>query len=197
MGQQSTRMSTPPTSEADTSTMSGRPDMSTQSTSSTSPTPSTPPPSVRSNNTVKDLDLERYMGRWYEIAKYDNPWEKDCNHVTADYTLLSDGTVRVINSCYDIAGDLLSRGRGIATVPDPDNTGALIVKFSDSPPGEYNVYWTDYNYAIVGGQYLWILSRYPDIVDRHLVELLEIVADIGYDPDKLIAIHDDVVIHSG
>ncbi len=141
------------------------------------------------NSTVDRFDLERYMGQWYEIARFDHFFERDMIKVQAKYTLLPDGTVRVENSGYK--GDKYRMTRGRAKVARDGEPGLLRVKFvlfySD-----YRVLALDqenYSYALVGSsspKYLWILSRTPKLPVRVVNGLIEEAARRGYDTDQLI-----------
>lgn len=147
--------------------------------------------------TVSHVDLERYLGHWYEIAKYPNRFEKKCaGNVTADYSLLSDGKVRVINSCAGHRGQVAA-SRGTAKIVDSATNAKLKVAFfwpfygdywildlgSSSEPGG------PYEYSVVGEpsrRYLWILSRSPQIPESLYQEILRRIAERGYDPSKLV-----------
>lgn len=123
------------------------------------------------HTTVKILDLKRYMGLWYEIARYENRFEHGLVDVTATYTLRPDGLIRVENrgckrnSPYDIC----KTANGHAKIPDPAQPGKLKVSFFLNFYSDYYVLELDeenYNYALVGSstdKYLWILSRTPQL----------------------------------
>ncbi|HEX2529660.1 MAG TPA: lipocalin family protein [Geminicoccus sp.] len=136
---------------------------------------------------AKPVELERYMGRWYELARYENRFERGCEGVTADYSLRPDGTVDVVNTCREGSpGGEASAADGHATVV-PDSNGAKL-KVSFFWPF-YGDYWVldrsqDYEWAIVGepeGRFFWILSRDPTpgqaVLDQHLQRARE----LGYD----------------
>jgi apolipoprotein D and lipocalin family protein len=140
--------------------------------------------------TVSYVDIERYAGKWYEIAKYPVVFENGCVDVTAEYTVLEDGTVRVVNTCGSTDGgsrDIV----GSATVTDPSTNAKLSVSFF----GPFGApYWIieldeDYQYAVVGDpsrEFLWILSRTPSLDEATLSGILDRLPDRGYDPDGLI-----------
>ena len=124
---------------------------------------------------VEALDVERYMGKWYAIASIPTSFERQCvQGTTAEYTLLENGQVEVVNTCYDADGKVdVARGR--AWIPDPKEPTKLKVSFVNilwfwlfAAP-----YWVidlapDYSYAVVGHpsrQYGWILSRTPTLPD--------------------------------
>ena len=149
-----------------------------------------------SNETVKNLDIGRYMGQWYEIAKYPIVWEKDCERASANYVWDPiKQKVLVENQCW-VKDKLIRTRRAEAWVPDANDKGKLLIQFNDGLPADpgpapYWVHWTDYNYnAIVGGpsgQFLWWLSRKPKVWAIEVEPMLERVASFGYDPNKLMA----------
>lgn len=117
--------------------------------------------------TVEHVDIERYMGSWFEIAKFPQRFEEGLVGVTANYTLLPNGKVRVLNSGYekDFSGRLRT-AKGTARVVDPTTNAKLKVSFFWPFSGDYWILelGKDYEYAVVGEEsrrYLWILSRTP------------------------------------
>lgn len=141
--------------------------------------------------TVESVDLSRYIGTWYEIARYPNRFQRDCqSDTTAEYTLRKDGKVQVVNSCRQKNGKTKT-ARGTAKVADKTTNAKLRVTFFWPFYGDYWVIGLspDYRYAIVGEpnrKYLWILSRTPGMDERTFAEVLEQIRKAGYDPDKLI-----------
>lgn len=138
------------------------------------------------NRTVTHLDLNRYMGRWYEIARFDHPFERGMERCVADYRLLPDGSVEVLNSGYKAGKHKVSRGKAKAT----SLPGELKVTFFLFP-APYKVMELDDNYqwSIVGSSspnYLWILSRTPTLPDSVQTDLLERCKRRGYDIEELI-----------
>ncbi len=141
--------------------------------------------------TVDRVDVKRYMGTWFEIAKFPQRFEKGLVGVTADYTLLPNGKVRVLNSGYEgtFAGKLKT-ARGKAWVVDTTTNAKLKVSFFW--PFAAN-YWIlelgkDYEYAVVGDEsrkYLWILSRTPQMDETTYNAVLQRVRDKGFDVTKL------------
>ena len=137
--------------------------------------------------TAGAVDLERYQGRWYEIARYPNRFEKDCFAVTADYTLREDGRVGVVNTCRKGARDgPAEAAEGVARRVGP---AMLEVKFAPSwVPFGWGDYWVlaledDYSAALVGspdGKYLWILSRTPTLSGGTLERMIAAAAARGY-----------------
>ncbi len=141
--------------------------------------------------TASDVDIERYAGKWYEIARYPAIFQEGCVDVTAEYTVLADGAVRVVNTCGSTDGssrDIV----GTARVIDPTTNAKLSVSFFGPLFGA--PYWIielddDYQYAVVGNpsrEFLWILSRTPALDDTTLSGILGRLPDYGYDPDRLI-----------
>jgi apolipoprotein D and lipocalin family protein len=141
--------------------------------------------------TVDSVDLSRYSGTWYEIARYPNRFQRDCqSDTTADYRLRKDGKVQVVNSCRQKDGKTKT-ARGTAKVADKTTNAKLRVTFFWPFYGDYWVIGLspDYRYAIVGEpkrKYLWILSRTPEMDGRTYQEIVEQVRAAGYDPEKLI-----------
>jgi len=139
---------------------------------------------------VEPLDVQRYMGKWYAIASIPTSFERQCiQGTTAEYTLLENGQVQVVNTCYDADGNPdVARGR--AWIPDPRDPAKLQVSFVNflwfwlfSAP-----YWVidlapDYSYAVVGHptrQYGWILSRTPTLPEDVLSGIVTRLEEQGY-----------------
>lgn len=140
---------------------------------------------------VSSVDLDRYQGRWYEIARLENSFEKNCEGVTADYSRREDGLIRVVNTCRVGAPDGKARvADGKARVADPANNAKLEVSFFGPFWGDY---WIldlaeDYSRSIVGepsGRYLWILARTPTLSDESRADALAKLQRFGYDTSKL------------
>lgn len=143
--------------------------------------------------TVKQVDLNRYMGTWYEIARFDHSFERGLVGVTATYTLLPDNKIRVINKGYkNTLSGKESVAKGKAKVPDPNEPGKLKVSFFLWFYADYYILELDeenYSYALIGSssdKYLWILSRTPILPESTLNRLLEKARKRGYDTDNLI-----------
>jgi len=145
---------------------------------------------VRSQGTepqvVPSVDLKRYQGKWYEIARFPNRFQDQCiGNVAASYTLRKDGRITVVNECKLKDGST-DRAEGIARLADPDGPNSkLKVRFAPGflsfLPFVWGDYWildlaADYSYVLVGDpgrKYLWILARSPQIPEntyRHLVD---------------------------
>jgi len=134
-----------------------------------------------------------YMGRWYQIARIPQWFDRGCPKATADYQLLANGSVSVLNRCVDESGNEIRQVSGIAT-PDPSCPAALRVEFPGFPPGpsgpNYLVLSTDYeNYALVGTpdkSALWVLSRTPTMGKHTYNQMLCKAVARGYNVKKLV-----------
>lgn len=139
------------------------------------------------NTPVAHLDLNRYLGEWYEIARFDHRFERGMEHTKASYALNEDGTVRVINS--GIKNGKLKEAEGKAKLTD---TPALLrVSFFGPFYGDYRVMLLDkdYRYALIGGgsdDYLWILSRTPKLSENDIITILEEARRRRYDIGRLL-----------
>ena len=145
------------------------------------------PPTV-----VSYVDLTRYVGRWYEIARYPTSFQADCVSSTADYTARPDGTIGVFNTCLAADGSVVSTIEGSASVVDPKTNAKLTVTFPGVPfPADYWIIdlGQDYEYAVVSDPLrltLFILSRTPTLDQPALDAILSRLGDQGYDPARLI-----------
>lgn len=148
------------------------------------------------NSTVKAIDLDRYLGSWYEIARYDHSFERGLSHAKAAYTQNPDGTIRVRNSGIKDGKPRTSIGKAKLT----DTAGLLRVSFFGPFYSDYRVMMLseDYNYALIGSgssKYLWILSRTPVIPAEIQMQILDVASRRGYDTSKLIWV--DQSAHAG
>lgn len=141
--------------------------------------------------TASAVDLDRYLGRWYEIARLPNSFEKNCEGVTADYAMRDDGLIRVTNTCRkESPSGAVNVANGRARVVDKETNAKLQVSFFGPFWGDY---WIldlaeDYSLSLVGepsGRYLWILSRTPTISDETKNKVLSKLTAIGYDVSAL------------
>ncbi len=143
---------------------------------------------------VKELDIERYLGTWYEIARYDHKFERGLVGVTANYSFRDDGKIKVLNSGYKkTLNGKRSEAVGKARIPNPEEPAKLKVSFFLFFYADYFVLELDDNYkwAAIGSSsdnYLWILSRTPQMDESQYNELLNKLANRGYDVSKLIKI---------
>jgi apolipoprotein D and lipocalin family protein len=148
---------------------------------------------------VDQVDLDRYCGTWYEIARLPNSFERKCDcNATAEYSKLSDGNLRVVNRCRKFDGNIAS-AQGIAREEDRNGLNAKFkVRFAPSwlgwIPFVWVSYWVidlapDYSYAVVGEpsrRYLWILSRTPNMSRTTCDAIFGRLKNMGYDTDKFV-----------
>lgn len=143
-------------------------------------------------DTVPAVDLQRYAGLWFEVARADHGFERGCHGVTAFYTPQPDGTVDVINRCWkDGLDGALDIAEGRARYPDPADTAKLEVSFFGPFYGDY---WVidlaeDYSWAVVSGpegRYLWILARNPQPGQAFIADRLAGLEARGFDTEGLI-----------
>ena len=139
------------------------------------------------NAPVAALDLNRYLGEWYEIARFDHSFERGIERAKANYMLNEDGTIKVVNSGVKDGKSKTAIGKGKRT----DTPALLRVSFFGPFYADYRVMKidADYTYALVGSggaDYLWMLSRTPKLADDAKSELLVEARRRGYDTDKLI-----------
>jgi len=142
--------------------------------------------------TVPSVDLGRYTGRWYEIAKYPNFFQRGCaGNTTAEYSANPDGSIRVANKSTGKNG----RPMGVvgrATVVPGSQNAKLKVRFGGPFTGAYWIIGLDeknYSWAVVGHpsrQFLWILAREPKIPAATYQQILKIVAGSGYDTSRIV-----------
>ena len=150
--------------------------------------------SMLNTSTVKSLDLERYLGTWYEIARFPHSFEKGLVGVTATYSMREDGKIKVLNQGYKNTLDgKLSRAVGKAKIPNPDDPSKLKVSFFLWFYGDYFVMELDKNYewAVIGSKspgFLWILSRKPQMEESVYNDLINRIEKRGYNLDNLIKV---------
>ena len=146
--------------------------------------------------TVESVDLERYAGPWFEIARIPNRFQKDCaRNVMARYTLREDGDISVLNRCTKSDGSRYE-AEGIARIVDRESNAKLKVSFVSFAGWRpfWGQYWIldvgeDYEYALVGTgdrRYGWILARAPELATETLDRLFARLAEQGYDPADFI-----------
>ena len=139
------------------------------------------------NSTVKSVDLNRYVGRWYEIAKFDHIFERGLDFAMANYTLREDGKIDVLNT--GVKDGRAKDAKGIAKTTNI--SGLLKVSFFGPFYSDYRILMLDanYQYALVGGSnenYLWILSRTPQLDDATRSLILAEAEKRGYNTSKLV-----------
>lgn len=137
--------------------------------------------------TVPYVDIQRYLGTWYEIATIPQRFQKGCTAVTATYSLRKDGAIEVVNACRKGSLDGPRKSvRGKAWVVDKKTNAKLKVRFFWPFSGDYWVIGldVDYKWAVVGHpgrKYLWILSRAPQMDEELYRRILELVRARGYE----------------
>lgn len=140
---------------------------------------------------VTDFDLDQYLGRWYEVARFDHSFEKGLDCVTADYSVRDDGGVTVINRGVNLADNEPDVAEGKAYFIGDENLGRLKVSFFGPFYAGYNVLALDddYQWSLVSGpdrDYLWILSRTPQLAADTEQQLIDQAAQLGFDTDNLL-----------
>lgn len=140
---------------------------------------------------VTDFELDRYLGEWYEIARLDHSFERGLECVTASYSMRDDGGVRVINRGYNPEEQAWDEAEGRAYFIDEEDIGRLKVSFFGPFYGGYNILELDddYHWALVSGpnrDYLWILSRSPQMDEATENRLRERAAEMDFPTDELI-----------
>ena len=138
---------------------------------------------------VAQVDLQRYLGKWYEIAHLPFRFENDCTDITATYSLSKDGKISVLNEC--LKDGKLKQAKGKAKVVDKSTRAKLKVTFFWPFSADYWIIdlGKNYDYAVVGTpnrKYLWILNRTPQMDDALFSQLVESAKWKGFDVNKLI-----------
>lgn len=139
--------------------------------------------------TVRYVDLKSYLGTWYEIASFPQIFERGCTHIKADYSINTDGSIRVENSCIKDGKPKTTVGKAIIT--DKQTNAKLSVQFFWPFKGKYWIIALahDYSYAVVGHpnrKYLWILGRKPEMDSQTYNHLVVQIAAKGFDVRNLI-----------
>jgi len=143
---------------------------------------------------IQNFELDRYLGRWYEVARLDHSFERGLEAVTANYSLREDGGIRVINSGRDINSGELQQAEGRAYFVDKSNIGHLKVSFFGPFYGYYVIFeldQIDYQYAFVAGNstdYLWLLARTPAVSEAVLSNFKQKASKYGFNTDDLILV---------
>jgi len=141
---------------------------------------------------VTGFELPRYLGTWYEVARLDHSFERGLSQVTAEYSLNSDGSVRVLNRGYSAEKGAWKEAQGRARFVDADNVGHLKVSFFGPFYGAYVIYELDhgdYQYAFVTSykrDFLWFLSRTQEVDPALRSRFLLQAAELGFDVEALI-----------
>jgi apolipoprotein D and lipocalin family protein len=146
---------------------------------------------------VDNFKLEKYLGKWYEIARLDHSFERGLTRVTAEYSLRDDGSVRVLNRGYSAKENRWKEAEGKAYFVRGSEQGYLKVSFFGPFYGSYIVFELDhenYQYSLVCGpdnSYLWILARAPELNQEIKNKLIEKAGSLGFDTSKLIFVNQD------
>jgi apolipoprotein D and lipocalin family protein len=138
---------------------------------------------------VPRVELEKYLGKWYEIAHLPARFQEGCSDTTATYALSKDGSISVLNEC--VRNGKVKKAKGRAKVVDKSSGAKLKVTFFRPFYGDYWIIklGNDYDYAVVGTpnrKYLWILSRTPGMDDNLFSQLIEFVKSKGFNVENLI-----------
>ena len=142
---------------------------------------------------VTGFEADRYLGKWYEIARLDHVFERGLDHVTADYAKRPDGAITVINRGYDPIKQRWREARGVARSCGSPTIGSLKVTFFWPFSGGYHVIALDHDYrwALIAGpsrKYLWILSREPQLATDIYDRLVRQARKAGFPVDTLIRV---------
>ena len=138
--------------------------------------------------TVQKVELNRYLGTWYEIARYDQYFERGCSNISATYSLKDDGNIQVLNRCTK--DGKLNQANGVAYAVD-ESFSKLKVSFFRPFYGDYQILMLgeDYSYAVIGEpsrEYFWILSRTKVLNEEMKQMILQKMPSLGYDESQLI-----------
>ncbi|UYI49754.1 lipocalin family protein [Vibrio natriegens] len=142
---------------------------------------------------VQNFELTPYLGKWYEIARLDHSFERGLSNVTAEYKLREDGGVTVINRGYSQQEQSWKQAEGKAYFVDEPSTGHLKVSFFGPFYSSYIIFelGEDYDYAFISGynrDYLWLLSRQPQVDSATLERFKQVALDKGFAVDELILV---------
>lgn len=146
---------------------------------------------------VDEFELDRYLGKWYEIARLDHSFERGLNNITAEYSLRDDGGVKVINSGFSIEDNEWQQAEGKAYFVNENDSGHLKVSFFGPFYGSYVIFGLDkknYQYAFISGpdtSYLWLLSRTPQLDKKIIEQFVKDSQQLGFDTSKLIYVEHD------
>ncbi len=140
---------------------------------------------------VEEVDPERYLGTWYEIARLDHSFERGLSEVTATYTQREDGGIDVLNRGYNAEDGEWNQAEGVAYPLEEGDWSRLKVSFFGPFYGGYNIIALDedYQWAMVAGPnrgFLWILARSPDVDEGVVISLVSEAESLGFDTDDLI-----------
>jgi apolipoprotein D and lipocalin family protein len=143
---------------------------------------------------VDNFEVNKYLGKWHEIARLDHSFERGLEKVTAEYSLRSDGGIDVKNRGFSTTDNEWNDAEGKAYFVNDPSKGYLKVSFFGPFYGSYVVFELDaedYQYAFVSGpdlSYLWLLSRTPEVSDEVVSKFIEKSKSLGFDTDSLIMV---------
>ncbi len=146
---------------------------------------------------VKSFELNRYLGKWYEIARLDHSFERGLENISAEYSLREDGGVAVLNRGYSPKNDAWKEAEGKAYFARNENEGYLKVSFFGPFYGSYVIFELDaenYEYAFVSGpdtSYLWLLARKPEVSPDIIQKFKDRAKALGFKTDELIFVKHD------
>jgi len=145
---------------------------------------------------VKGFSVDRYLGKWYEIARLDHSFEHGLNNVSATYSMRKDGGVKVVNRGFSTEKNKWKQAEGKAYFMKEKTLGHLKVSFFGPFYGSYAIFELDrhYQYAFISGynnSYLWLLSRSPEVSPELLLKFKSKARDLGFNIDNLILVNHD------
>ncbi len=141
---------------------------------------------------VENFDVERYTGKWYEIARLDHSFERGLTKVSAEYSLRDDGGINVINRGYDTENNAWQTAEGKAYFVEDAKTGHLKVSFFGPFYGAYVIFELEhaaYQYAYIAGpnrDYLWLLARQPSLSNAQKQDFVASAQSNGFATEQLI-----------
>ena len=141
---------------------------------------------------VKNFELDRYLGKWFEIARLDHSFERGLSNISAEYSLRDDGGVKVVNSGFSKEDNAWRKAEGKAYFVDQADVGHLKVSFFGPFYGSYIIFELDkenYQYAFISGpntSYLWLLARTPEVDSGVTERFVKQAQALGFDTSKLI-----------
>jgi apolipoprotein D and lipocalin family protein len=144
---------------------------------------------------VKEFELDKYLGKWYEIARLDHSFERGLEQVTAEYSLRKGGGVTIKNRGFSKEKNRWSEAKGKAFFVGESTEGYLKVSFFGPFYGSYIVFEldkVDYQYAFVSGpntSYLWLLSRTPTVEEDLMARFIKKAKQLGFETEKLIYVN--------
>lgn len=147
---------------------------------------------------INGFDVNRYLGTWYEIARYDHSFERDLEQVTAQYSMRKDGGIKVINRGFNPIKQTWKEAVGKAYFVGREDVGHLKVSFFGPFYASYVIFSLDiegYEYAMITGpnrDYLWVLARQPKLSSDATQVLLKKAHEAGFDTKKLIFVKQDI-----